>query len=85
SVDVDSDPRACYFEQVFNGKNMRKALILKLLNDAEADPNAKKSVGEPSAPCTNPRCVSNNERGLEHKAVKTDDGLRCAYCEAAVK
>ena len=31
SVKVDEDKRACYFQQVLNGKIMRKALILKLL------------------------------------------------------
>ena len=31
SVKVDDDPRACYFKQVLNGKYMRMALILKLL------------------------------------------------------
>ncbi len=31
SVSVDDDPRACYFKQVLNGKYMRMALILKLL------------------------------------------------------
>lgn len=31
SVAIDKDPRACYFEQVLNGKYMRMALILKLL------------------------------------------------------
>jgi aspartate carbamoyltransferase catalytic subunit len=31
SVSVDSDPRACYFKQVLNGKYMRMALILYLL------------------------------------------------------
>ncbi len=31
SVKVDDDPRACYFDQVLNGKFMRMALILKLL------------------------------------------------------
>lgn len=31
SVEVDSDPRACYFEQALNGKYMRMALILDLL------------------------------------------------------
>ncbi|MGN0985169.1 MAG: aspartate carbamoyltransferase [Candidatus Enterenecus sp.] len=31
SVAVDDDPRACYFDQVRNGKYMRMALILKLL------------------------------------------------------
>ena len=29
--EVDSDPRACYFKQVLNGKYARMALILKLL------------------------------------------------------
>ena len=34
SVAVDNDPRACYFKQVLNGKYMRMALILKLLEEA---------------------------------------------------
>ena len=32
SVEVDDDPRACYFEQVLYGKYIRMALILKLLD-----------------------------------------------------
>lgn len=31
ACEVDADPRACYFKQVLNGKMIRKALILKLL------------------------------------------------------
>ena len=31
SVEVDDDPRACYFRQALNGKYVRMALILKLL------------------------------------------------------
>ncbi len=31
STAIDSDPRACYFRQVLNGKFIRMALILKLL------------------------------------------------------
>ena len=31
SVAIDDDPRACYFKQVLNGKYMRMALILRLL------------------------------------------------------
>ena len=31
SVAIDQDPRACYFKQVMNGKLMRMALIMKLL------------------------------------------------------
>lgn len=36
SVAVDKDPRAAYFEQVANGKYIRMALILKLLEEANA-------------------------------------------------
>lgn len=32
SVDVDDDPRACYFEQALCGKYIRMALIMELLN-----------------------------------------------------
>ncbi len=35
SVAVDKDPRAAYFKQVLNGKYMRMALILKLLEEAK--------------------------------------------------
>jgi len=31
AVSVDDDPRACYFDQVLNGKYVRMALIMKLL------------------------------------------------------
>ena len=34
AVSVDSDPRACYFKQVLNGKFIRMALIRKLLKEA---------------------------------------------------
>ena len=35
SVAIDSDPRACYFNQVLNGKFMRMALNLKHLEEAK--------------------------------------------------
>ncbi len=31
SVEIDDDPRACYFKQVLNGKYIRMALMMKLL------------------------------------------------------
>jgi len=34
TVAVDDDPRACYFKQALNGKYMRMALILKVLEEA---------------------------------------------------
>ena len=33
SPEIDNDPRACYFEQAENGKYMRMAIILKLLEE----------------------------------------------------
>jgi len=35
SVAIDDDPRACYFKQVLNGKYIRMALIMKLLEVAK--------------------------------------------------
>jgi len=32
---IDADPRACYFRQALNGKYVRMALILKLLEEAQ--------------------------------------------------
>jgi len=34
AVAIDDDPRACYFRQVLNGKFVRMALILKLLEES---------------------------------------------------
>ncbi len=89
STDVDSDPRACYFKQVFNGKNMRKALILKLLTDAEANPA---DVREPlskleKGKCGNSRCITNVEHSIMPAAIVSehDCSLRCAYCESRIE
>ena len=35
ATSIDDDPRACYFTQALNGKYIRMALILKLLEEAE--------------------------------------------------
>ena len=86
SVTVDSDPRACYFKQVENGKYMRMALILKLLEEAKDKENrslddAGYSVGEHT--CTNPRCITSTEQELPHLFKVTASGaIRCVYCEA---
>ena len=87
AVAIDNDPRACYFKQVFNGKIMRMALILKLLGEAgkmgeEAD-TQEKLVDV--IKCTNPRCITGTEQELSHVFVLTDaqEGIyRCLYCEA---
>ena len=87
SVLVDEDPRACYFKQVLNGKYMRMALILKLLDTVrtgECDP-VKDEEYVDTLKCTNPRCITAVEQELRHrfKVVDKARGLcRCVYCES---
>ncbi len=87
NVDVDDDPRACYFKQAFNGKQMRKALILKLLAEAESNKNDTRAPFLPLETncCKNARCITKTERGLKPASIKTEYGLRCAYCESDLK
>ncbi len=83
SPDIDKDPRACYFKQVYNGKMMRMALIIELLFG--------KSQPQPGTPplylnrlCSNPHCVTRFEYGLipSFYAVKGEkDTYRCRYCD----
>ena len=85
SVAVDDDPRAAYFRQALNGKYMRMALILKLLEEAK---NSKKEAIDTEGlvydiPCRNPKCISQVEQELRHTA-RHSDGLRCIYCEQEV-
>ncbi len=87
SVKVDDDPRAAYFRQALNGKYMRMALILKLLNEAvegrQMPPEGALLVDE--LICDNPRCISATEQELPHKFKCVDEkrGIyRCIYCEA---
>ena len=86
SLDVDSDPRACYFKQVLNGKYIRMALILKLLSDTSIA--TVKNDYERSLKCTNPRCITSTEQEIEHlfKLVDKEKGIyRCVYCENKIQ
>ena len=87
SVKVDEDPRAAYFRQALNGKYMRMALILKLLEEAKRDPirEAVDTEGlEYDRVCKNPKCISQVEQELPQLFRCTDkeaDIHRCIYCE----
>ena len=87
STKVDSDPRAAYFRQALNGKYMRMALILKLLEDAkngvEIEENTELIVDE--FHCTNPRCITSTEQELQHtfRLMDATHGIyRCIYCDS---
>ena len=81
SVRVDSDPRAAYFRQAYNGKYIRMALILKLL--AEADGKVSERGGLPTAcVCQNPRCITKTEQELSALSYLDAHGTsRCLFCE----
>jgi aspartate carbamoyltransferase catalytic subunit len=89
SVKVDDDPRAAYFRQALNGKYMRMALILKLLEEAK-DP-VKVEIDTTDLVydrvCINPKCITAVEQELPQIAKITDKAAgihRCIYCEQKV-
>ena len=92
TVDVDADPRAAYFRQVENGKFVRMALILKLLEWAQRDDKSNPLVPEGAVRnqhvCRNPRCISNMEVNVDsifRPAADHDGEWRCVYCESKAK
>ncbi len=85
SVLVDSDPRACYFEQALNGKFMRMALILRLLGIPDGKPSQEVPAWEavPGLRCRNHRCICQVEQELPQRFRRDREGAyRCLYCEA---
>ena len=88
SKDVDSDPRACYFKQVLNGKYVRMALILKLLNEKHVKTHSSEGEAIEGVKCNNPRCITSSEQELDHlfRLVDKEKGIyRCVYCESKVE
>ncbi len=87
SVQVDEDPRAAYFRQALNGKFMRMALILKLLEETKANPrreNVDTSGFVYDRVCQNPKCITHTEQELPQIFKLTDKAAgihRCIYCE----
>ena len=81
-VDVDTDPRAHYFDQAEGGRYIRMALILMLLDEANGVPDSR-LVGEPNSDirCSNPHCITRTERGIK----KLFRGTACAYCDQEAK
>ncbi len=89
SVKIDDDRRACYFRQVHNGKYIRMALILRLLEEADGEilPENRDSMLVNQLVCSNKRCITQTEQELDQLFRITDPEhgvCRCAYCEAKV-
>ncbi len=87
SVQVDKDPRACYFKQVANGKYIRMALILRLLESVAEEDRTEEEKGllVNNLHCKNPNCITSVEQELDQIFRVTDPeyGIcRCIYCES---
>ena len=89
ATEVDEDARAAYFRQAKNGKYIRMALILMLLDSAKdgrkADLLASDSECFDEFICENPRCISTVEQGLPMRvrlADKKNNIYRCVYCDS---
>lgn len=87
AVEVDEDEkRAAYFRQAENGRYMRMAIILKLLDkkSLEASNRTESSsiIEADYKKCSNSKCITSTERGIKQLITKCEDGkLRCKYCE----
>lgn len=88
AVDVDADPRAAYFRQVENGKFVRMALILKLLDWAQQADKHREQLPADAVRgqyrCSNPKCICNAEPTVEtlFRPAADGNGMRCVYCES---
>ena len=76
-VDVDDDPRAHYFEQAANGRYIRMALILMLLDTKGIDDRRVDGEEDDTLECKNPHCLTLTERGIK----KLFKGGKCIYCD----
>ncbi len=86
--EVDDDPRAAYFRQVENGKFVRMALIVKLLEWAQQEPGVhymapRDAVSGPWR-CPGRKCITNAEN-VQRLFRRDEHGeCHCVYCESRV-
>ncbi len=85
TVEVDDDPRACYFKQAVYGMYGRMALILLLLEDKDYffHNNKKKLITEHT--CKNKRCIINQEHYLQKYYYIKDSHKVCDYCDNIIE
>lgn len=88
AIEVDDDPRACYFKQAVYGMYGRMALILLLLRDENSFSFHTHGADVCSdAKCSNPRCITNNpmEYYLPKNTYDKDGKLMCDYCDHEIE
>jgi aspartate carbamoyltransferase catalytic subunit len=81
TVEVDDDPRACYFKQAVYGMYGRMALILLLLEDKDYYFHSQDNNKVSDVKCHNPRCVTKQEEYLPNHYYLQDGHKVCKYCD----
>jgi len=82
SQDVDTDPRAVYFDQARYGMLIRMALLLELMHMPRLAPPPVASE-RAFAECSNPACVTQSDAYLPKLASKSGPD-RCGYCDKKI-
>lgn len=80
TIEVDSDSRACYFNQAKYGVFVRMALILTLLNEERYKPKLIIGKEYKTVHCSNEKCITNYERYLPKTFKGLGDNLECEFC-----
>ncbi|MCL2088892.1 MAG: aspartate carbamoyltransferase [Oscillospiraceae bacterium] len=84
--EVDSDPRAVYFEQAYNGLYSRMALLLKLHSPEFLNTDKKSdTVIYQNAECLNKNCITVTDGYLPAGKINKDGKYYCEYCEHECK
>lgn len=80
AMDVDDDPRACYFKQAVYGMYGRMALILLLLDDKDFcfEKEERKTTEHI---CTNEKCITHSETYLPKYYYEKIEREFCNYCD----
>jgi len=81
--DVDTDPRAVYFEQARLGMLIRMALLLQFMHLPRLSPPPVVSSSGISE-CQNPACVTQSDTYLP-KLISGTSPKRCDYCDKEIK
>jgi aspartate carbamoyltransferase catalytic subunit len=99
AYELDSDPRAVYFEQAAAGVPVRMALIAWLIEQTQAARRTPIATGEsirikaePAPRCANPNCITRFEGAYLHPRFKLARAidrsilpLRCEFCERELR
>jgi aspartate carbamoyltransferase catalytic subunit len=84
-VEVDDDPRACYFLQAEYGMFARMALLVTMLvKDSDigtTEKEGKVKITVDSTKCLNPRCITRKEHYLPNRSLQIGEAIACEYCE----